>query len=165
MGHVPFGDVGEVVATLQHAMVVEIEFLHRTVSIDGRIEGRPQNAPFLMILLPWLDLLTGHSLGREEKGRREVIPEGIPDEIKVLEIVPRCVSFVAFIGGARRRQLLDHRSGVSLNPDFAFLVDPALSPLRERHDEGTWSASVNLDESGAKPIRMLLDLEEITAER
>src|ERR1700719_4407275 len=118
-----------------------------------------------MILLPWFDLLTDHTVRREQKGRREVIPEGVPDEIEVLEIVPRCVSFVAFVGGARRRQLLDHRPGVSLNPDFALLVDSALSPLRERHDEGTWSASVNLDESGANPIRMLLDLEEIAAER
>jgi hypothetical protein len=34
MGHVTFGDVGEVVVTLQHAMVVEVEFLHRAVSVD-----------------------------------------------------------------------------------------------------------------------------------
>jgi hypothetical protein len=34
MGHVPFGDVGEVVVTLQHATVVEIEFLHCKVSVD-----------------------------------------------------------------------------------------------------------------------------------
>src|ERR1700730_49224 len=80
-----------------------------------------------MVLLPWFDLLTDHSLGREEEGRREAIPEGVPDEIKVLEIVPRCASFVAFVGGARRRQLLDHRPSVSLNPDLAVLVDPALS--------------------------------------
>src|SRR6266481_753366 len=50
-------------------------------------------------LLPWFDLLTDHTIGREQEGRGEVIPEGVPDEIKVLEIVPRCVSFVTFVGG------------------------------------------------------------------
>src|ERR1700730_1707078 len=118
-----------------------------------------------MILLPWFDLLTDHTVRREQEGRREVIPEGVPDEIKVLEIVPRCVPFVAFVGGARRRQLLDHRSGVSLNPDFALLVDSALSLLREGHDEGAWSASVDLNEGGARLIGRLFDLEEIAAER
>src|ERR1700730_6891602 len=34
MGHVTFGDVGEVVVALQHAMAVEIEFLHCAVSVD-----------------------------------------------------------------------------------------------------------------------------------
>jgi hypothetical protein len=58
-----------------------------------------------MVLLPWFDFLTDHTAGREQEGRREVIPEGVPDEIKVLEIVPRCASFVTFVGGARRRQL------------------------------------------------------------
>src|SRR3984893_16948935 len=123
------------------------------------------DAPLLMVLLPWFDLLTDHSLGREEEGRREVIPEGVPDEIKVLETVPRRASFVAFVGGARCRQLRNRGSSGSLNPDLAVLVDPALSLLREGHDEGAWSASVNFDEGGAKTIRMLFDLEEIDAER
>ena len=34
MGHGTLSDVGEVVVTLQHAMVVEVEFLHRAVSVD-----------------------------------------------------------------------------------------------------------------------------------
>ena len=42
-------------------------------------------------------------------------------------------------------------------------MPPPLSLLRERHDEGAWSAGVNSDHGGAKPIRMLFDVKEIAA--
>ena len=66
VGGISLGHVSKIVMTLQHAFVVEVEFLHCAVVIDRLIEGRSEDTPFLAVLLPRSDLLACHATGSRE---------------------------------------------------------------------------------------------------
>ena len=51
VGGISLGHVGKIVMTLQHAFVVEVEFLPCAVGIDRLIEGRSEDTPFLAVRL------------------------------------------------------------------------------------------------------------------
>jgi hypothetical protein len=85
---VPAQDIDGVVVATHEAVGAKMSDLRFGVAGDAVGKGDLQPAPFLAILMPWLDLFTLEARVGVEEGRSEVGPQGLAGEVGDVEFVP-----------------------------------------------------------------------------